>query len=429
MTLVENVYLSSEQPRVRLTNETEVREAIRQGVFEESHFLDLKKEVKPGKGENKETARDLAQFAVDGGTVIVGIEELDDGTLLPVPQALQGLPERIEQIATMIPDPPLAVIARPIPTNADPQVGFLVVHVPASAVAPHMVDSRYIGRGDKTKRYLTDPEVIRLHQQRKNYDLDTLALLAAEFDRDLFADIDREQAHAFLVAEPLTGRPDMLLSLTDVPIQHERLWSFARQAQRPATQLLLAAVHARDFSPDFTSLQGFDRRHAGVGMSTYGIGPGRRLRDEPGYTKRESDSELEIMDNGGLRIYTSRLTNGREGVQLFFDAVAVALSHRLLALVEGVAAECGYFGNWALAFGATGLKGSYSHRLYQGWHQPEGSPYSEDTYRSATTASYAEVTSTPGVVADRLVGRLLRGFSTRQFYLPALSQPQPAATF
>jgi hypothetical protein len=163
-------------------------------------------------------------------------------------------------------------------------------------------------------------------------------------------------------------------------------------------------------------------------MSTYGIGPGRRLRDEPGYTKRESDSELEIMDDGGLRIYTSRLTDGRQGVQLFFDAVAVALSHRLLALVEGVANECGYFGNWALAFGATGLKGSYSHRLYQGWQQPEGSPYSEDTYRSATTASYAEVTSTPGVVADRLVGRLLRGFSTRQFYLPALSPPTPAAT-
>jgi hypothetical protein len=406
-----------------LTSEAQILEAIDQGLIEESHFLDLKKEMKPGKGENKETARDLAQFAVDGGTVIVGIQELDDGSLLAVPQRLHGLPERIEQIASMIPDPPLAVIARPIPTAADPEVGFLVVHVPASAVAPHMVDGRYLGRGDKTKRYLTDGEVIRLHQQRKDYELDTLGLLNAEVNRDLYAGDERQQAHGFLLAEPLTGRAGMLVPLTDVPIDHERLLRFALQAKRPATQSLLNTVQARDFSPDFSSLQSFDRRHGGVAMSTYGIAAGRRLREGDGYTSHESDSELEILDDGGLRIYTSRLTSGRDGVQLFFEAMAVALPHRLLALVEAAAAESGYFGNWALAFGATGLKGAYSFRLYEGWHQPEGSPYSEDVYQSATTTSYAEATAAPGAVVDRLVGRLLRGFSTRQYYLPALGQP------
>jgi hypothetical protein len=145
---VDSVYLSSDQPRLRLASEADVQAAVAHQLLEENHFLDLKREVSSGKPQNKETARDLAQFAIDGGTVVVGLKEHDDGSVEMVPQALNGLAERIEQIARTNCDPPLAVISRSISTAADPKVGYLVAHVPPSPSAPHMVEGRYIGRGD-----------------------------------------------------------------------------------------------------------------------------------------------------------------------------------------------------------------------------------------------------------------------------------------
>lgn len=119
---MDSIYASQGQPRLPLASEAELQAAADAGLLEETHFLDLKRELKPGKGENRESARDLASFAVDSGTVIVGVEEGEDSPVL-VPRALDGLAERIEQIATMIPDPPLSVICRSIPSTEDPAKG------------------------------------------------------------------------------------------------------------------------------------------------------------------------------------------------------------------------------------------------------------------------------------------------------------------
>ncbi len=54
------------------------------------------------------------------------------------------------------------------------------MYVPASPEAPHMVDCRYLAGGAKTKRYLTDSEVLRLHQRRLTATADGLALLDVE---------------------------------------------------------------------------------------------------------------------------------------------------------------------------------------------------------------------------------------------------------
>ena len=70
--------------------------AYKDRVLEEAHWCDLKKELST---KNKETARDLASFSVDGGSVFVGLDEREpDGNPLN-PVELAGLPERIEQIA------------------------------------------------------------------------------------------------------------------------------------------------------------------------------------------------------------------------------------------------------------------------------------------------------------------------------------------
>lgn len=417
------VYVSSSNPRVPLTTEAELQAALIAGLLEESHYLDLKREVSAGKGPNRETARDLASFGVDGGTIIVGVEELGPGNLQLRPQLLTGLAERLEQIAAMIPDPPLAIVSRSITSETDATLGYVVAHVPASPSAPHMVDGRYLGRGDKTKRYLSDAEVLRLHQQRTVDEVSGEHLLDAEFQRDLFDDEVRKQAHLFLLAEPMTARADMLLPLTDIDAYQQPLLDLRQKGLAPALRAVLAGVNAADFSPGLSEMQTFDRRPSGVALSTYGIAPGRLRQVEDNYNDRESAAELEVRDGGGLRLYSSRLSDAIDDTQMLFDATAVGLTRQLLALTKAVAEEGGYFGNWIVALGATGLKGTYSYRLSQGWGSGQGVPYGEDIYKRASVISFAELTQHPGDIAGRLLGPLLRAYRSRSHFMAALSDP------
>ncbi|MFJ3301291.1 hypothetical protein [Streptomyces bacillaris] len=67
-----SIYLSSDNPRWVPRSEDDLRAAIDGGLFEENHHLDLKKA--PGtKRDNRELARDLASFAIDGGTLVIGV--------------------------------------------------------------------------------------------------------------------------------------------------------------------------------------------------------------------------------------------------------------------------------------------------------------------------------------------------------------------
>ena len=63
---VEPVYLSAGMPRWTPQNETDLSAAAQRGLLEETHYLDVKREISAGRGANKELARDLASFAVDG---------------------------------------------------------------------------------------------------------------------------------------------------------------------------------------------------------------------------------------------------------------------------------------------------------------------------------------------------------------------------
>ncbi|MCU1621302.1 MAG: hypothetical protein JWL79_147 [Frankiales bacterium] len=73
-------------------------DAASHGLLEEGHHLDIKRELAGGAGQNKEAAKDMASFAVDGGLLIYGVDEVTTPpTAAPIP--LAGLAERLEQIA------------------------------------------------------------------------------------------------------------------------------------------------------------------------------------------------------------------------------------------------------------------------------------------------------------------------------------------
>jgi hypothetical protein len=425
---MDHVYVSAETPRLPLRTEADIDAAIEGGLFEERHYLDLKELLRPGSAANKELAKDLASFAVDGGALAFGIAE-DKGarTFSKAPLLLNGLAERIEQVAAMAPDPPLAVLTREIPSQAGEGLGYLVVHIPASSTAPHMVDGRYYGRGDKTRRQLSDAEVTRLHERRRHSERTALDLLHKEFERDPVPPEERKQAHLFLLAEPVSGRTGMLLNLVDGQGWQQRLMTLRDAGTSREVNQLLKQVAIGGFDPDFGIMSSQVRRPTGAALSTYNLTAGRTLLGE-GYGP-ENVADLEVAEDGGLRIFVGRLSEVLEHSGLVvYEAGAILFVRRFLPVIVAAAQEAGYFGNWSLAVGITGLGGCKSYRMSQSAMRMSNEiVYSEDIYERATEATYAELTTKPGALADRLLGQLLRALDTRRIYIEAVTDPEPEA--
>ena len=148
------VYLGPTLPRWQPRSLADVQAAIDDGTLGERHWLDAKAQVGTTASSRKDLAKDLTSFANDGGGLLIGVrEDKDAGTLHVAPVPLAGLAETIDQIARSRCDPPLYVVCHPLPGPADsdsPAHGVLLVQVPPSPLAPHMVEGRYYGRGDTT---------------------------------------------------------------------------------------------------------------------------------------------------------------------------------------------------------------------------------------------------------------------------------------
>lgn len=140
--------------------EQEVLAAIEAGDLVETASFDAKASL-PAKGKSKDLAIDVAAMANDGGTLLYGVgEDENRRPTVPQPFKLAGARERVDQIVrTSISEPP-AIEVYAIPTDDDPSLGYLMVAVPASPRAPHMVtvgkEYRFYGRSDTGNVPLTE---------------------------------------------------------------------------------------------------------------------------------------------------------------------------------------------------------------------------------------------------------------------------------
>lgn len=141
------------------TTEEQLLEADQAGNLVESHRYEFKAQLAANDRSNRELAKELASLAIDGGYCIVGIHDVKARPPTLAPVVLSGPAERVDQISSMRCDPPVFVECLEIHSASSSDVGYLVVKVPPSPLAPHMVDGRYWARDDRTKRALTDTEV------------------------------------------------------------------------------------------------------------------------------------------------------------------------------------------------------------------------------------------------------------------------------
>jgi hypothetical protein len=192
-------------------------------------------------------------------------------------------------------------------------MGYLLVVVPPSPDAPHMVDGRYNGRGDTAKHVLSDTEVQDLHQRALRRQRDAEELLDTEVRRDPCPPELRKHAHLFGIAQPVNASADLLQRL----LKNPEGWShFIHGKIRggPTGQPLGDDLSPEGWAPDLPQISDVSRRARGWALSAPGIKPGRKvLLPEAGTmdlaTVEKRLLELEIGEDASLRLFCGRASD------------------------------------------------------------------------------------------------------------------------
>jgi hypothetical protein len=137
------------------------------GVLSEDSHLDFKKQMPP-KHKLADFAKDAAAMSVEGGVIVIGVDE-QAGTASKVTKIpLAGAPEQLQQVIDSRVQPPVAVEIESLRQHPGDAEGVVVVAIPPSLFCPHQVDGRYPARSGAVTRLLSEPEIERLYAQRRN---------------------------------------------------------------------------------------------------------------------------------------------------------------------------------------------------------------------------------------------------------------------
>lgn len=390
--------------------EAELQSAIDEGRLQEGHALDIKERLDTGPKASKSLAIDLAAFAVDGGCIYVGVKQHGKTITSPLslaPIDLRGQADRVNQVArSSLIDEPLDVHCQEITSDQEPEHGYLVILVPPSPAAPHMVDGQYRGRGDLTNITLSDAEVRRIHNQQHAARVSTEALLHVEIQRDPTPDEKRKNAHLFLLAHPLTARADQVFQAMQRLQRHPRTWLEAE------LMVPLRNVPVPPAEPSLASAVQYSQRAPGWAYHPHDIDQERRVQPN---AAEEYLLDFEIGEDGSLRLFCARATGTPgDGSKLAFEGLIAGLTAQVVVGAQTIAARTNYFGTWRFGLAVTNLRGasSASARSASRWiDQP--TRFSEDRYLRVTQASYERLRADPaGVTADLFepLNRALGGY-------------------
>lgn len=408
--------------------EADVFAALARGDIVESSQLDVKLQIGNSDGERRGTAKDLASFAIDGGALLIGVRE-DKATrkFSPEPFALHDVVERVELIAATLVEPSLPVYPREIASDQD-GFGYLWVDIPESPDAPHMVDNRYYGRGERTNRKLGDAEVRRLHRDRdrdrgSELELSRIALDAlhnhdpypsARLAADTKTGPDAEHGHLYLVATPhrrIANRADDLI--WDSPDQ-------LRLIERASSAALNGWLSNWSSYLDMSSRE---VRHS-TALSLTNL---REVEKREPYSERYG-MELRVEADGTVGIIYTGFSTDADGDHLgeIEDGIAVGGAWKLLSVVERAASHIGYTGSWDIALRATRLNGRKSSMTgsRHPFYRDQVLTFDQPTYEQFTRVDRLELAQ-PAAAVSRLAKPLLRALGS--WNLVEQSVPELAA--
>jgi hypothetical protein len=328
-------------------DEAEIWQALADGSLTETATFDAKREL----STNKEIAKDIAAMANDGGVIIYGIGE-DDNKQLTVsnPIPLKDVPEKINSIVrTNISEPP-SIKVNCIPTKNDSAIGYVVVIVPASSRAPHMVivkaDNRYYGRNSAGNMILTEGEVSRLYERRRKF----------EEDAGVFLD-------EVISISPFSARPEIgCLYLTAKPLIHnDNLLEKAAQNAGGTQEDLLRRIRATagdpalypyGFSPDVISDI--------ISVSWTRSAGGYRLDIPIDAKKPKEYSDITVKFDGSVICVCGNAAHRKDSRLFIYDKLIFGLTKRFIKFVTELYNAAQYAGAVELGIAVTGIHGGIS---------------------------------------------------------------------
>lgn len=393
-------YLGPRASRLLAETWDEVVAAAAAGVLDETQWVELKQAVPPAsRSANLELAKDLASLSVDGGVLVIGVSDADGKAGQVVGTDLTGLQSRIPQVATGRVSPPLSLTLDVIDKPGAAGVGLLIVTVPASESAPHMVDNVYWGRGAHGKRMLSDYEVRSLLADRR--------VRAAGFEDRLRTVVSRldppglgERGRMYVLLEPGGSAREPVSDLL---------------AGKHVLQVIVDALGFQpQWYPSFHSLGVPVPRPDGVGAASVAIDQAH----ESDYTFLT----LLLADDGSVLLSApaARPRGGRD------DAPEVVSPGHILEALHSVVVVAGhvataysaYQGPWRAGVLVTGLRGQVPSQAYDEMSYGRIPPYAADEYSQATPTTTREMAEDAPTVVARLAKGLLRGLSVADRFLP-----------
>jgi hypothetical protein len=387
------------------TDEAGLRDAVDSGRLREDEHTDIKRELPRGDRGNHSIAVDLASFAIGGGSIVVGIDEGPPAVLTPI--ELRGQRERVAQIARSSVDPPVRVIVREIPTEADTARGYLAIEVPPSPDAPHAVGGAFRGRSGATNTTLTAIEVRRLHERVAEAAPPTLPEELRVFvGLDPTQEEQRQQAHLFVLARPLRASDEML---NDAVGDHWEAWT--REHVHNVPRL------TEQFSPDFSEAYRLVRTPSGWIATHY-----EAVHQPPEPLRENYGIEIEIGDDGSIRLFCSRASDHWRGARVVFELLIGGLVRRVIDLAAVISVDARFVGDWEIGVALANLQGAVSHFRMRGWmvDAEDCMPYPEYNYERSWRGSAADLI-VPEPIVTRLIGPLNRLLNDGRCPIPALA--------
>lgn len=374
------------------------------GVLDETQWVELKEAIPASsKPANLELAKDLASLSVDGGILIVGIQDANGAAGGVVGTQTVGLSDRIAQVATGRVSPPLNVTIDLFPHPDQAGLGVAVVTVPASEGAPHMVAGHYWGRGATGKRTLSDDEVRRLMADRQSR--------AAGFEQRLRH--VREQLDPQDLGHP-HRRGRMYVRLEPAGAVHGEPLS-DRLTTHPPQQLMFDSLGFEPtYRPAFDSLNHKVLHPDGYGAAS--VPTGQTTGDDTDFLI------VLIGDDGSLSmscpaVRSSDASNGPS--EVVHVGYLREVLHAAVVLAATVANRyAGYQGPWRTGVLVTDLRGRFASQIPGEFDSRRCPPYPLDEYLQVGAATTQEMSDEPAMVVTQLVRRLLRSLGVEGRYLP-----------
>lgn len=391
--MTNSFYLGPTQKVVPLGSWEDLVSAAAAGVLAETHWVELKQAVPAKPGANLELAKDLASLSLDGGVLLIGLTDPKDSPSVVVGTELAGLETRVSQVACGSIHPPLAITTSVVPHPDEPAKAVLVVSVPASLTAPHMVDDRYWGRSNEGKQTLSDP-LVRMVLAAQEGTRQQFGARFAQTRAELnpFPADTRKNSHLHLLLEP--ARTAVEHKVRDV-IKDDLLLYFLNTAPAGGSQ-----------APPTIGHLGWATAH-----------PDGTLLSNGDIDEMNGALRVLVRDDGAVAVFSSRAS--RE--EIVIPGHVATLTHQIIVTAGRLARDhLGFNGQWQIGVLVDNLQDRRPQRddLY-------GVRYPQAEYRRVITTTTTDMAEDAPAVTSSLLSGFFRGVRWPESYstLQDLARP------